>query len=166
MANEFIIRKGFISLTDSQITGSLNVTAGITGSLLGTASFATTALSASYFSGSVVSSSYASASTSASYALSSSYALNGGVTQILAGSNVTLSPSNGLGQVTIIASLSGSTNYNTSTGSYGSFYDTGSVAATSATFSTGLGALTGGIAVSSILQAKSPIANVSPSFAI
>jgi hypothetical protein len=53
-----------------------------------------------------------------------SYALNGGVTQLLAGPNVTLSPTNGLGQVTITAALSGSTSFNTATGSYGSFYDT------------------------------------------
>ena len=57
----------------------------------------------------------------ASYA---SYASNGGVTQLLAGPNITLAPTNGLGQVTITANLSGSTSYNTATGSYGSFYDT------------------------------------------
>ena len=65
MANEFIIRKGFKSLADSEITGSLNVTAGITGSLFGTASYTTNALSASY-------------------------ASNGGVTQLLAGPNIVL----------------------------------------------------------------------------
>ena len=78
---------------------SLLVTNGITGSLLGTASYATNALSASY-------------------------ALNGGVTQLLAGPNITLSPTNGQGQVTVTATLSGSNSYNTATGSYGSFYDT------------------------------------------
>jgi hypothetical protein len=78
---------------------SLLVTNGITGSLLGTASYAANALSASY-------------------------ALNGGVTQLLAGPNITLSPTNGQGQVTVTATLSGSNSYNTSTGSYGSFYDT------------------------------------------
>jgi hypothetical protein len=56
--------------------------------------------------------------------ISASYALNGGVTQLLAGPNVTLSPTNGLGQVTVSATLSGSTIFNTATGSYGSFYDT------------------------------------------
>jgi len=124
MANEFIIRKGFIALTGSTITGSLNVTAGITGSLLGTASYATNALSASYFSGSVSNAVSASYAATASIATSASYALNGGVTQLLAGPNVTLSPTNGLGQVTITAALSGSTSFNTATGSYGSFYDT------------------------------------------
>jgi hypothetical protein len=61
---------------------------------------------------------------SASYALTASFATNGGVTQLLAGPNVTLSPTNGKGQVTVSATLSGSTIFNTSTGSYGSFYDT------------------------------------------
>lgn len=56
----------------------------------------------------------------ASYA---SYALNGGVTQLLAGANITLAPTNGLGQVTI-SSTSGAGGFNTATGSYGSFYDT------------------------------------------
>jgi hypothetical protein len=48
MANEFKIKNGYLSEGNSQITGSLNVTAGITGSLQGTASYATNALSASY----------------------------------------------------------------------------------------------------------------------
>ena len=65
--------------------------------------------------------------TTASYALS---AANGGVTQLIAGSGISLSPTTGTGSVTI-TSL-GSV-YNTATGSYGSFYDTGSVLATSAT---------------------------------
>ena len=80
------------------ITGSVNVSGSITGSLFGTASWATNAMTASY-------------------------ALNGGVTQLLAGPNVTLSPTNGLGQVTI-SSTSGGGGFNTATGSYGSFYDT------------------------------------------
>ena len=53
-----------------------------------------------------------------------SYALNGGVTQLLAGSNITLSPTNGLGQVTITSTGGSGGVGNTSTGSYGSFYDT------------------------------------------
>jgi len=75
-------------------TGSF--TGSFTGSLLGTSSYSTTA----------------------------SYALNGGVTQILAGSNITLSPTNGLGQVTISSTGGGGVYGNTATGSYGSFYDT------------------------------------------
>lgn len=43
MANEFIIKNGYRSQGNSEITGSLEVTAGITGSLQGTASFAITA---------------------------------------------------------------------------------------------------------------------------
>jgi hypothetical protein len=76
MANEFIIRKGFISLADSQITGSLNVTAGITGSLLGTASYANNALSSSYAATSsyVLNAVSASFASTASIATSSSYA--------------------------------------------------------------------------------------------
>lgn len=56
---------------------------------------------------------------------------NGGVTKILAGSNVNISPVNGLGDVTVTSF--GTNLYNTATGSYGSFYDTGSVLASSAT---------------------------------
>jgi hypothetical protein len=41
MANEFKIKNGFFSEGSSNITGSLNVSAGITGSLLGTSSYAT-----------------------------------------------------------------------------------------------------------------------------
>jgi hypothetical protein len=52
-----------------------------------------------------------------------SFASNGGVTQLLAGANVTLSPTNGKGQVTV-SSTSGGGGFNTTTGSYGSFYDT------------------------------------------
>jgi hypothetical protein len=62
-------------------------------------------------------------SISASYALTASYASNGGVTQLLAGPNITLSPTNGLGQVTV-SSTAGGGGFNTATGSYGSFYDT------------------------------------------
>ena len=192
MANEFIIRKGFKSLTDSEITGSLNVTAGITGSLFGTASYALTAsyvtnassfpytgsaiitgslivtgsiISTLGFTGSLsgtasyannaLSASYALISISSSYAITSSlpllgiitasanntvitftrgngttfdiniaqsgsvatasyalfaetsntasYALNGGVTSIIAGSGIVL-PTGGTGNVTVVAS--------------------------------------------------------------
>ena len=78
--------------TNLYATGSF--TGSFTGSLLGTASYATTA----------------------------SYALNGGVTQIIAGPNISLSPSNGLGQVTVSSTGGGGIGGNTSTGSYGSFY--------------------------------------------
>lgn len=71
--------------SNTQITGSLTVTAGITGSLLGTASTASYVLQA----------------------VSASYASNGGVTQIVAGTNVTISPVDGTGAVTINASGTG-----------------------------------------------------------
>ena len=56
--------------------------------------------------------------------ISASHAVNGGVTQLLAGSNITLSPTNGKGQVTISSTGGGGPFFNTATGSYGSFYDT------------------------------------------
>lgn len=107
-------KRVIVSGSDAALT-SVIATAGFTGSLQGTASYATNALSASY------------AQTS-SYA---TYAANGGVTKILAGANVNLSPVNGLGDVTVTSF--GTNLYNTATGSYGSFYDTGSVLASSAT---------------------------------
>jgi hypothetical protein len=48
MANEFVIKNGYRSQGNSEITGSLNVSAGITGSLFGTASWAENARTASY----------------------------------------------------------------------------------------------------------------------
>lgn len=63
----------------------------------------------------------------ASWALNSrtaSYATNGGVTQILAGANITLSPTNGLGQVTVTAATPGGAGGNSLTSSYGAFYST------------------------------------------
>jgi hypothetical protein len=89
----------FASDNTIQITGSLRVSGSITGSLFGTSSWATNAITASY-------------------------ALNGGVTQLLAGPNITLAPTNGLGQVTISSTAGGGSSFNTATGSYGSFYDT------------------------------------------
>jgi hypothetical protein len=53
-----------------------------------------------------------------------SFALNGGVTQILAGPNITVSPLSGKGQVTVSSTGGGTGSFNTATGSYGSFYDT------------------------------------------
>jgi hypothetical protein len=58
------------------------------------------------------------------YAVTASYAVNGGVTQLLAGPNITISPLSGKGQVTISSTGTGSGSFNTATGSYGSFYDT------------------------------------------
>ena len=90
------------------ISGNIN-----TGSFVTTSSFNSyTGSNTSQFAG------------TASFAQTASYALNGGVTQILAGPNITISPLSGKGQVTISSTGTGSGNFNTSTGSYGSFYDT------------------------------------------
>jgi len=110
------------------VLNSLEVTNGITGSLHGTASWARNSITSSFItasnvfgpfgSNSVISASYA------TFAETASYASNGGVTQLLAGPNIILSPISGKGQVTISSTGTGSGNFNTSTGSYGSFYDT------------------------------------------
>jgi hypothetical protein len=80
-----------------------------------------------------------------------SFASNGGVTQLLAGANVTLSPTNGKGQVTV-SSTSGGGGFNTATGSYGSFYDTTTqtnpVANTPRSMSLNTTAITNGVSVS------------------
>ena len=89
--------------------------------------------------------------TTASYALSASYAANGGVTQLLAGPNVTLSPTNGLGQVTISSTGGGGGTGNTATGSYGSFYDTTiqtNVAGTARSMSLNTTDITNGVSIS------------------
>ena len=80
MANEFVIREGFISESDTIITGSLIVTAGITGSLV-TASYAITAsyslnsLTASLVSN-ITTASYTNFATSASIATLGSFVPN------------------------------------------------------------------------------------------
>lgn len=79
-----------------------------------------------------------------------SYALNGGVTQLLAGTNISLSPTNGLGQVTII-STGGGSSFNTATGSYGSFYSTitqTNVAGTARSMSLNITDITNGVSIS------------------
>jgi trimeric autotransporter adhesin len=132
---------------------SLIVDNGITGSLFGTASFAVTSsfVTASnvfgpFGSNSVISSSFA---LTASYA---SFADNGGVTQILAGPNIIISPLSGKGQVTISSTGTGSGNFNTATGSYGSFYDTTTqinpVANTAMSMSFNETAITNGVSIS------------------
>ena len=120
-------KKVIVSGSDAFLN-ALTVTNGITGSLHGTASWARNSISSSFVTGSNVFGPFGSNSViSASYAIfaeTASYALNGGVTQLLAGPNITLSPISGKGQVTISSTGTGSGNFNTSTGSYGSFYDT------------------------------------------
>ena len=146
-------KKVLVSGSDASLN-SLNVATNIvaqsfTGSLFGTASFAVSAsqaqnaTTASYVLNAVSASFATSASfvtasnvfgpfgsnsvisaSFATFAETASYATNGGVTQILAGPNITVSPLSGKGQVTISSTGTGSGNFNTSTGSYGSFYDT------------------------------------------
>jgi hypothetical protein len=80
MANEFRIKNGYFSEGNSQVTGSLTVTAGITGSLFGTASWAENAVTASFLSGTVATASFAQTASyvlnavSASFVTSASYA--------------------------------------------------------------------------------------------
>jgi hypothetical protein len=115
-----LVVTGSINTTNGLYAQTISASNGITGSLLGTASFVT---------GSIFTNSNIAAS--ASYSTFALTAGNGGVTKIIAGPNVGISPVNGLGDVTVTAF--GNNSYNTATGSYGSFYDTGSVIATSAT---------------------------------
>jgi len=120
-------------------TGSLFTISG-SGGTINTGSFVTTSSFNSYtgsntsqFAGTAsyaLTSSYVLNAVSSSFASTASYAANGGVTKIIAGGGITISPSLGLGDVTINSTAA---NYNTATGSYGSFFDTGSVFATSAT---------------------------------
>ena len=135
-------------------SGSGNVVREFTGSASGggtinTGSFVTTS-SFNNYTGSNTSQ-FSGTASYATQALSASYALNGGVTQLLAGPNVTLSPTNGLGQVTVSATLSGSTNFNTATGSYGSFYSTQTqtnVASTVRSMSLNTTDITNGVSIS------------------
>ena len=103
--------------TASYVTGSIFTNSN-------SAASASYSITASYVSGSIFTNSNLAAS--ASYAIYAATAGNGGVTQIIAGAGVSISPGGGTGAVTV-TSLGGST-YNTMTGSYGSFYDTGSYA--------------------------------------
>jgi len=90
-------------------------------------------------------------SVSSSYALSASYAANGGVTQIVAGANISLSPTNGLGQVTITSTGGSGGTGNTATGSYGSFYSTQTqtnVASTARSMSLNVTDISNGVSIS------------------
>lgn len=134
---------------NTQITGSLTVTQGITGSLFGTSSWAANAVTssyilnavsasfattASYWSGSILNATSASFASTASYvldAVSASYASNGGVTQIVAGTNVTISPTSGTGSVTINAAAGAAFPFTGSALITGSLTVTGSIFTTS-----------------------------------
>ena len=96
-------------------------------------------------------SSYALNALSASFASTASYAANGGVTQIVAGPNITVSPTTGVGQVTISSTGGGGGTGNTATGSYGSFYDTTTqtnVASTARSMSLNTTDITNGVSIS------------------
>ena len=123
-----------------------------------TASYVQNAQTASYVLNAISSSfaqtaSYVQNAQTASYvqnAVSASYAANGGVTQLLAGPNISLSPTNGLGQVTV-SSTPGGGGFNTATGSYGSFYSTQTqtnVASTARSMSLNTTDITNGISIS------------------
>jgi len=92
---------------DSALSGSLSVTGSIYGRLTGTASFADRGFYAFNSSHSIWSDS-GSTALSASVAISASYAPFNGVTRIIAGDNVTISPTSGVGNVTISAASTSS----------------------------------------------------------
>jgi hypothetical protein len=102
-----------------QMTGSLDVSGSVkafsfTGSLLGTATNAINASTASYVAasnviGTVTSASHANQADNAATADFASTAGNGGVTNIVAGSGITLIPTSGVGAVTVISSGGGGT---------------------------------------------------------
>jgi hypothetical protein len=119
------------------------------GSILNATS-ASYALSSSY-SGTSTTSSYAQTASHATTAVTASYALNGGVTQLLAGPNITLSPTTGVGQVTISSTGGSGGSGNTATGSYGSFYSTQTqtnVASTARSMSLNVTDITNGVSIS------------------
>jgi hypothetical protein len=116
-------------------TGSLFIVNTGSGTTIDTGSFVTTSsfnsftssfnsFTSSYNTGSFTGSFSGSLFGTSSYATTASYALNGGVTRLIAGPNISLSPTIGLGQVTITSTGGGGGTGNTVTGSYGSFYDT------------------------------------------
>jgi hypothetical protein len=119
------------------------------------ASYASNATSAS-FSQNTISGSFSNFAVSSSYAQTASFASNGGVTQILAGPNIIVSPLSGQGQVTISSTGTGTGSFNTATGSYGSFYDTTNqlnpVANTPNSMSFNETAITNGVSISGSLS--------------
>jgi hypothetical protein len=134
------------------ISGSLTISGSSPFTNIGPAVFSGSVISTQGFSGSF-SGSLTGTATTASYvlqAVSASFASNGGVTQLLPGINITLSPTNGLGQVTI-NSTGGGSNFNTATGSYGSFYSTQTqtnVAGTARSMSLNVTDITNGVSIS------------------
>ena len=143
----FVTTSSFNAYTGSNISQFAG-----TASFAQTASFVQNAQTASYVQNAQTAS-YVQNAQTASYvqnAVSASYAANGGVTQLLAGPNISLSPTNGLGQVTV-SSTPGGGGFNTATGSYGSFYSTQTqtnVASTARSMSLNTTDITNGVSIS------------------
>ena len=141
----FVTTSSFNAFTSSYNTGSF--TGSFTGSLFGTSSWAVSASNAQ-------TASYVLNAVSSSFTSTASYATiagNGGVTQLLAGANITLGPTNGLGQVTISSTGGGGSSFNTATGSYGSFYSTvtqTNVASTARSMSLNITDISNGVSIS------------------
>jgi len=125
------VSASFASTAANATTASYVVTAQTASYVLNavSASFATTAANATTASYvlQAVSASFAS---TASIATSASYAANGGVTQIVAGTNVTISPTSGTGSVTINATAGAAFPFTGSAVITGSLTVTGSISAT------------------------------------
>ncbi len=112
------------------LSGSLSVTGSIYGTLIGTASWAqssSVAISSS-FARSASFATSASSSVNSNFAISASYAPFTGVTRIIAGDNITINPTSGVGNVTISAAT-------TSSGGGGGTIDTSSFVTTAQTAS-------------------------------
>jgi hypothetical protein len=116
------------SITSSYILNAVSASFASTASFLPvgtysiTSSWATNALTASFLPVGTynITSSWtqsASQAISSSFVTTASYALNGGVTQIIAGTNISISPSNGLGAVTITSTGGGGSSTQIATGS-------------------------------------------------
>ena len=140
-ANGLTTYAGYGDVADKLALYMPTVSASVSASYATTASYSNTSTSASY----------AQTASYAVNAVSASYATNGGVTQIIAGPNITVSPTTGVGQVTISSTGGGGGTGNTATGSYGSFYDTTiqtNVASTARSMSLNTTDITNGVSIS------------------
>jgi len=129
---EYVVNGGNINTSSLVTTSSFNAFTSSVNTF--TASYNTGSFSGSFsgsFYGTASWAQSASQAISSSYALTASYALNGGVTSInIAGTGLSINQTTG---AVIITGTGGGGGGNTATGSYGSFYDTGSQTAVSAT---------------------------------
>jgi hypothetical protein len=93
-SSSYAITASFAQRGNGSFSGSF--TGSFSGSLFGTSSWATNSLTSSFVTASNVFGPFGSSSiASASFATTSSYALNGGVTNIIAGTNITISSATG-----------------------------------------------------------------------